>query len=216
MESDQKHDWNYRLVRYFLNNHHLTIMSMVFIVVVGLFGFFRLQLQGFPQIKIPIVIVSVVSPGSGPDTVARTVVQPIEDALANINDVLEITSTSRSNFGVVVVRLKENADPNIAVQEARTKIASLELPEGVPTPIISVPDVNGTPYIISLTSNESLQSLIGQSSVITEALEQVNGVGTVFTLSKISENFYIDLDPRSQTPDILNKLKSLRVAFPIC
>lgn len=208
-------DWNYRLVQYFLQNHHLAIMTVLFIVGAGLFSFFQMQLQGFPQVKIPLAIVTVVAPGSGPQVVATTVVKPIENVLASIPDVLEISSTSRSNFGVIIVRLRDGVDTNITVQEARTKISSLTLPEGVQTPSISVPDVNGTPYLLSLTGGASIYELLKMSSTVIDEISAVDGVASVEVFSSAKNNFYIDLEPRNATPDTIARIRSLKTGFPI-
>src|SRR3989344_2469963 len=78
-----------------------------------------------------------------------------------------------------------------------------------------VPDVNGIPYIVSLTGTDSIQHLLEQSDTVTNTLEKISGIASVFRFSNIKENFYIDLDVRYQTPDVINQLKSLRVSFPI-
>ena len=69
-----------RLVKFFLEQKQLTAMLLAIVVVVGAGSFWQLRVEGFPEITVPIAVVSAVVPGAGPETINNTVTVPIENA----------------------------------------------------------------------------------------------------------------------------------------
>ena len=141
---------NGRIVRFFLEQKQLTAMLLAIIIIVGAGSFLRLRIEGFPEINIPVAVVSTVVPGAGPETVNNTVTVPVENALRGLKGVKEVTSTSQANVSVVVVTFDDSVDTNLAIQDARTKLSSVELPEGVNDPNIVVPETGGAPFFVAV------------------------------------------------------------------
>ncbi|MCC7356291.1 MAG: efflux RND transporter permease subunit [Candidatus Doudnabacteria bacterium] len=213
--SNPKRDLNYRLVRYFLNHTQLSVLLFVLVVLGGIFGFSRLRVEGFPEVPIPIAIVSVVSPGAGPDTIAESVVAPIESAIEDVKGVKEVSSTSQNNIGIIVVSFNEGVDVTTAVQDVRTKASNVSLPEGTQTPEISVPDFAGPTYIVAVSGGASLNDLESSSETLKDKLLAVEDVKSVELLSGIKQNIYIDIAPQYQLPDVISQITSSDVEFPL-
>lgn len=129
--SDDNKGLNYRLVKYFLGNPQITILLFLMLVITGVGAFLRLRVEGFPAIKVPVAVVTTVVPGAGPDTIQTTVTEPLENALKDLKGVKETSSTSQTNVSVIVLNFEEGVDTNIAVQDAKTKVLGVKLPEGV-------------------------------------------------------------------------------------
>jgi hydrophobic/amphiphilic exporter-1 (mainly G- bacteria), HAE1 family len=206
---------NGRIVRFFLNQKQLTAMLLAIIIVVGVGSFFQLHVEGFPEITVPVAVVSTVVPGAGPETVNDTVTVPIENALRDLKGVKEVTSTSQSNVSVVVLNFREGVDVNLAIQDARTKIASVTLPEGIKEPNIVVPETGSAPFIVAVSGPRSLLELKDQAKQLETKLLAVKGVKSFTDISGVSEKIYIELPPQYNNPAITQQIENANIGFPL-
>ena len=86
-----------------------TMVIMSFMVL-GIVSLTRLGIDLFPDVNFPFVNVSVVYPGAGPEEVETLVTRPIEDAVAGINGVKRVISTSTEGFARVGLELRLEVD----------------------------------------------------------------------------------------------------------
>lgn len=207
--------FTYRLVNYFLKNTQLTVLLLVILIIGGLGSFLRLRVEGFPEVQIPIVLVTTVVPGAGPDTVRSSVSNPIESAVKNLPNVSQISATSQTNFSVVVINYQGGVDVNLSAGEVRTKIESLSLPDGI-RPEVIVPEIGTAPFFITASGGTDLLSLRSEaSSVLKEKLLAIKGVTALNEISGIEEKIYIELGPQYQSPQIIEQIKAASVGFPL-
>src|SRR5262245_46982634 len=81
----------------------ITMVTLA-VIVVGIIAFRRLPVDYFPDISFPVVSVRTVYPGASPEEVERSVTKPVEDAVASINGVDTINSTSADSTSVVIIQ----------------------------------------------------------------------------------------------------------------
>ncbi len=206
---------NGRIVKFFLDQKQLTAMLLAIIVIVGAGSFFRLNIEGFPTINVPVAVVSTIVPGAGPETVNNTVTVPIENALRDLKGVKEVTSTSQANVSVVVINFDGNVDTNIAVQEARTKLSAVNLPDGIEDPNIFVPETGGAPFIVAASGPKTLLELKQQAKELETKLLAVDGVKSFTDISGVSEKIYIELPPQYRLPAVLQQIETANIGFPL-
>lgn len=206
---------NGKIVRFFLQQKQLTAMLLAIIVIVGAGSYFRLHVQGFPEIQVPIAVVSTVVPGAGPETINDTVTVPVENALRDLKSIKEITSTSQSNVSSIVLSFNDGVDVNIAIQDARTKLASVKLPDGIKTPDIFVPETGQAPFIVAVSGPKSLLELKDQSETIKQKLLAIKGVKSFTDISGVNQKIFVDLPPQYQLPEIIAQLNAANVGFPL-
>jgi multidrug efflux pump subunit AcrB len=212
---NERNDWNYRLVRYFLNNRHLTILGLLTIVIVGFFSFRSLQVQSFPEVQIPVAVVNTVVPGASPETIDQTVTVPLEEKIREVKSVSQVMSTSQSSVSMIIVNFREGADVSKGVQDIRTKIASVTLPESATDPDITIPEFNNAPYVVAVTGNKSLTDLLNLSGPLKEELTALKGVQSVELFSNLAQNIYIDIEPQFMSPEVVAQIQSANIAFPL-
>ncbi len=211
----QKHGTTARIVKFFLEQKQLTAMLLAIILIVGAGSFLQLRVEGFPAVNIPVAIVSTVVPGAGPETVNNTVTVPIENALRDLKGVKEVTSTSQANVSVVVISFNDSVDTNIAIQDARTKLASVNLPEGIKEPSIFVPETGGAPFIVAVSGPKSLLDLKTQAKDLETKLLALDGVKSFTDISGISEKIYIELPPQYNNPALTAQIEAANIGFPL-
>ena len=81
-----------------------TTMIVVAILVLGLFSFMKLNVDQFPDIDIPYVVITTVLPGAGPEQIETDVTKIVEDAVNPIAGVEHISSISQEGVSIVVIQ----------------------------------------------------------------------------------------------------------------
>ena len=73
----------------------LATMVVGAFVVLGLFSYQRLVIDLFPRVEFPMITVTTIYPGAGPEEVETQITEKIEDAISTISDIKHIRSTCR-------------------------------------------------------------------------------------------------------------------------
>jgi hydrophobic/amphiphilic exporter-1 (mainly G- bacteria), HAE1 family len=159
-----------------------TMMSLA-LIVMGLIGYSRLGTDLFPDVSFPVVVVTGVYRGAGPQEVESQIVKPIEDAVAGISGVDFTHSWSRENVGFVVVQFTLSTELERAVAEVRDRVSTARnrMPQDADTPIVGRVDISAHPIITfaasaDMTSAE-LRKLIKDK--VEPVLAQQDGVAEV-------------------------------------
>src|SRR4029453_4243872 len=97
-------------------------MVIVSFMVLGIVSLGRLGIDLFPEVNFPFVNILVVYPGAGPEEVETLVTRPIEDAVAGINGVKRVISTSTEGMSRVGIELRLEGDPPAATAPGRGKV----------------------------------------------------------------------------------------------
>jgi hydrophobic/amphiphilic exporter-1 (mainly G- bacteria), HAE1 family len=175
-------------------------MFIVSFVVLGIVSMTRLGIDLFPEVNFPFVNVSVIYPGAAPEEVETLVTEPVEDAIAGINGVKRVVSTSTEGFSRVGVELRLEVDPQAAAAEVREKVAAIRnrLPEQVEDPTIERFDVAALPIMVFAVGS-SQPSDITRRQVeddLKPLLEQIDGVAAVQVNGGEVREIQVNLDPR--------------------
>jgi len=112
--------WNFAVERW-----QFTTVVFLLLVALGAYALAAIPRQEDPTFPIPLTTIVVGYPGADPIDVERLAVDPIEDALAELEDVREIRSTSESGLGVVVVEFEWTVDPDDKYDEVVREVNAL-------------------------------------------------------------------------------------------
>jgi len=182
-------------------------MVTLTLMVVGLVGYFRLPLDFFPDVSLPIFTVIVPYPGAGPDQVEREVAEPIEEALASIGGLDELRSFCRENVAVVVARFSMDSDPALVGDEIRDRVSAVRytLPDDTRDPIYRRLDPSAMPIMTWAVSSEGspMETREITDRLVKPAVERVPGVGSVEVSGGREREIRIELD--------LPKMAELRI-----
>lgn len=175
-------------------------MIILSLVVVGVAGYFNLDVDRFPSIDLPTVRVSARLPGAAPEEMESQVAQPIEETLNTIEGIRELRSVngSGSSFIVVTFELSREIDP--ATQDVRDRIATVirDLPRDIDAPTISKSDTDQFPIMsLALSGSRSLRELSEiADKIVKEQIERSSGIGQVDIIGDLQRavNVWIDAD----------------------
>ena len=108
-----------------LKNPVFATMAMLAIVVLGLFSYQRMQVDQFPNIDFPVVVVTAEYPGAAPEIVESEVTKKIEEGVNSIAGVNTLSSRSFEGQSVVVIEFQLSIDGRKAAEDVREKIAAI-------------------------------------------------------------------------------------------
>ena len=89
-----------------LRNPVFATMMMLALVVLGLFSYGRLKIDQFPNIDLPVVVITTEYPGASPEIIESEVSKKIEEAVNSIAGISALTSRSYEGLSVVVIEFQ--------------------------------------------------------------------------------------------------------------
>jgi hydrophobe/amphiphile efflux-1 (HAE1) family protein len=154
----------------------------------------------FPDVNNPTVTVSVSWPGASPEDVETGLVNPIEDVLAQVTGIVEMTSSARHNSARVTATFDIDRDIDLAVQDVQAKVAQIQrrLPTGVEPPTVSKSNPDDTPILTIGVSGPFARQLLADVAryQVEDALTTIEGVGQVQMMGYLDRavRVWIDAD----------------------
>ena len=127
-----------------------TTMATLIVLTLGAFALSRLQIDLLPDVELPTVSVRTGYPGASPEVVERLVTQIVEEIVATVEGVEEITSESSEGSSRVRLTFGFGTDVDSAALEVRSKLEEelQELPEEIDRPRVDKFDVDSSPVVI--------------------------------------------------------------------
>src|SRR5262245_59693381 len=178
----------------------ITVVAMLTLVVFGLISLKLLHTDEFPDVAVPLVVMSVPYPGASPDPVEREIVEPIEEPISGVNGVRKIRSNAPDSFGVLIVEFGFDRDMQAAMQEIRDEINGIrnDLPVEMKEPVLTRLSPTDFP-ILSLTLRSASMSVAQLTLLadpgITRKLRAIAGVGEVNIIGPNTREVTVDLHP---------------------
>jgi len=181
-----------------IQNPVFATMVMLAFVVLGIFSYQRLQVDQWPDIEFPVVVVTTEYPGASPETIEFEVSRRIEEAVNSISGIKVVGSRSYEGSSMVWVEFELNVNADQAAQDVRDKVAAVKVQfrKEVKEPKILRFDPSDRPIISLSVSGESqsLRELTTLSDqVIKRRLENVRGVGSVTLVGGVKRQVLIYL-----------------------
>ena len=178
----------------------LTVVSMITLVVFGLVSLVLLQTDEFPDVAVPIVVVSTPYPGASPGNVEREIVEPMEEAISGISGVTRVTSNALDGFANIMVEFDFDRDLQEATQEIRDKLSEIrnDLPVEMEEPILTKVNPVDFPIVSIALSSETLsveQLTVLVDPGITRRLRAISGVGAVDVVGGEVREMTVDVSP---------------------
>ncbi len=189
-----------RIIQYSLDNRILIIFLSLMLLVGGLFTVKEMEIDVFPDLTAPTVVVLTDAHGMAAEEVEMLVTFPIESSLNGATDVRRVRSSSSYGFSIVWVEFNWNTDIYRARQVVSEKLPTITtlLPKGIEAPILAPQtSIMGEIMLVSLTSDSlslfDLRTLADKQ--IRQRLLSVTGVSQVVIMGGLAKQYQILADP---------------------
>ncbi|EDP97131.1 efflux RND transporter permease subunit [Kordia algicida OT-1] len=116
--ANKKTNKEFILSSWAIDNKTIIYIIMGLILVLGISAYFSMPRENFPEVIETKIYVSTIYRGNTAEDVEKLIVDPLEDRLKNISGVVEVTSTSQEDYGIIVVEF----DDKISVESAKLKV----------------------------------------------------------------------------------------------
>lgn len=189
-----------KIISYSLHNRLLILFAAILLFFIGSYTAMKMEVDVFPDLNAPTVVIMTEAPGMAPEEVERLVTFPVETAVNGATDVRRVRSSSTTGFSVVWVEFNWGTDIYRARQITSEKLAvmSESLPANVGTPTLGPQSsILGEVMILGITSDStSLQDLRTLADwVIRPRLLSTGGVAQVTVIGGEIKEYQILLDP---------------------
>jgi HAE1 family hydrophobic/amphiphilic exporter-1 len=171
------------LTRLALNRPVTITVFMVAVIVLGFYALSKTQVELQPKVDFPVITILTVYPGASPDEVETLVTKPIEDAVAGVEGLRQITSVSQYGISQVTLEFYIGTDVGEAYIDVQAKVNAAVglLPRDAERPVISKLDTQSQPTMyIGMTGNRPPYELRDLAdNLIKDRLSSVPGVAAV-------------------------------------
>ncbi|MFQ5583200.1 MAG: efflux RND transporter permease subunit [Calditrichia bacterium] len=179
--------------------HKTSVFVLLIIVVVGgLTAYVNLPVESFPQIKQPVVFVSVPYVGVSPADMETLVAQPIEQKLKEIAKIKKLTSSSVEGFTTITAEFEPDIDIDEAVRKVREKVdqAKPDLPTDLEEPSVQEINFENIPImLVSIVGNQSLVKLKQIAEDLKDKFDEIPGVLDINISGGLEREVQVDVNP---------------------
>ncbi|MPL93820.1 Cobalt-zinc-cadmium resistance protein CzcA [bioreactor metagenome] len=189
-----------KIIKFSLNNRMVVLVASLLLMIVGTYTATNMEVDVFPDLNAPTVVIMTEAKGMAPEEVERLVSFPVETAVNGATDVRRVRSSSTTGFSIVWVEFNWGTDIYRARQIVSEKLAVVKdaLPSNVGNPTLGPQSsILGELMIIGLTADTtSLQDLRTLADwTIRPRLLSTGGVAQVTVLGGDIKEYQILLNP---------------------
>ena len=197
------------------------ILLFLLLTLIGLMGFRAMKIQNFPDIDLPMVIVTASLPGASPAQLETEVARKIENSVATLQGVKHIYTKVQDGSVTLTIEFVLEKVTQEATEEVRDAVARVrsDLPGEMRDPIVSKSNLAGTPVLTyTVASNkmddEALSWFVDND--VAKAMLSVKGVGAVSRVGGVNRQVRVELDPdkllalKATAADISRQLRQVQ------
>ena len=186
-------------IKFCITHPVFTGCSVVIWIMLGISSYFTLGVTLYPDVELPFVLVRTTYTGAGPNEIEQLISKPLEDALADLENLHSITTYSLEGTSMVAVEMEAGTNPDLALVDVNNKVKAKvpDLPDDADEPVASKFDISAQPFlIVSFTSplpEKTAKKIIEDR--IQPVVARVEGVGRVDVSGGRDREIHINLDP---------------------
>lgn len=194
--------------RYSVKKPYTVVVAIVLVLILGVVSFGKMNTDLLPSMNLPYAIVMTTYPGASPETVETVVTRPIEQSMATVSDIENVSSQSSANMSLVILEFAESTNMDSVTIEIRENLDQISgyWDDTVGKPMIMKLNPDMMPIMIAAVEVDDLEATEVTDYVeskLQAEVESVAGVASVSTTGNITES--IDVFIREEKIEEVNK-----------
>ena len=178
-----------------------SVMLFVLLTFAGLLSFSAMKVQNFPDIDLPMVMVTAALPGASPGQLENDVARKLENSIATLQGLKHVYTKIQDGSVSLTAEFELEKPLQEAVDDVRSAVSRVraDMPADLRDPIINKVDLAGQPVLAftvraSSMDDEALSWLVDND--VARKLLNVPGVGAVNRVGGVTREIRIALDPQ--------------------
>lgn len=172
-----------------------TLMSMLFVLLLGAVAFTRIPLKLLPDIEPPVAVVVTSFPGAGPEEVLEKVTIPLENQLSTLPGLKNMSSTSQEGASLILLEFTWDTDVDEVQTEVLQRMEMASLPDDAGKPRYLKFDPAQLPIIqLTLRADTDEESLRELASDLEVELSKIEGVASITVSGTLTKDVIVRLD----------------------
>ncbi len=167
------------IVNFAISHARLTLAVMIFLILAGIVAYQNIPKEASPEVKVPIIYVSLAQRGISPEDAERLLVRPMETELKTVPNIKEMRAAAFEGGGFVLIEFEAGFNADVAMQDVRAKVdgARSSLPADADEPTVNEVDLSLFPVVVvTLAGDLSERALTAIARQAKTAIEEVPGV----------------------------------------
>lgn len=184
--------------RYSVKRPYTVVVAVVLVLILGFVSFTSMKTDLLPDMNLPYAIVYTTYPGASPEEVETVVTRPVEQAMATISNVEQVTSVSGENISTVILEFAQSANMDSVTLEMRESLDQMTgyWDDSVGSPIIMKLNPDMMPVMVAAIEAgdmDSTQLTDFVNNEILPELESIEGVASVSSSGAVEEEVQVVL-----------------------
>ena len=186
------------LSRYSVKKPYTVVVAVVLVLILGVVSFTKMNTDLLPSMDMPYAMVMTTYPGASPETVEQTVTRPIEQSMATVSNIMNVSSVSSENASVVILEFSEDANMDSVTLEMRENLDQIKgyWDESVGNPMIMKLNPDMLPVFVAAVDMDGLtapQTTDYVENHILQEMESIAGVARVSVSGGVTEQIRVEL-----------------------
>jgi multidrug efflux pump subunit AcrB len=186
------------MIRWLVDHATTILLAVIVVFVAGTYSYVTLPREASPDIKIPVVLISTPYPGVSPKDVESLITIPLENELAGLQDVKEMTSTSAEGVSIVAIEFEPDVVIEDALQRVRDRVSQAEpdMPDDAEDTSIREIAFSDIPILIVTIAgdvDEDVLKRIGED--LQEEVARIPGVLEANVSGGLERQVRVEIDP---------------------
>ena len=178
----------------------LTVFVVVLaVIVLGVVSYLKMTPDLIPNMDFPYVIIVTADPGASPEAVEADITKPMEQSMATLDQIKEVTSTSKNSVSMVLLEFEDGVNMDTISVDIQQKISVLQgqWDDMVGTPYVLKINPSVLPVMVAAVSREGMD-VYDLSDLVTDELtgklEGISGVASVSVSGAVTREAHVILD----------------------
>lgn len=196
------------IAKFSVKRPYTVVVGMVLVLVLGFVSFSKMKTDLLPDMTLPYALVYTTYIGASPEEVETTVTRPVEQSMATISNIENITSVSSENVSMVVLEFAQTANMDAVTIEMRESLDQIKgyWDDSVGSPIIMKMNPDMLPVMVAAAEAgdmEGSELTDYVNNTVLPELESIEGVASVTASGLIDEEVRVII--RQDKIDAVNR-----------